>query len=67
MNKVTVKGVEHKLNGTSIATNEVLTFKAKDQNNNDFFLGDISGGKVISVFPALNTRVCDAQTLKIAQ
>lgn len=67
MNTRTVKGVEYKLKGTPIEVGKILSFQAKDKNGNDFSLKSIEGKKVISVFPALNTRVCDAQTLQITQ
>ncbi len=65
MKKVTVKGTEYNLKGNPIAVGQKLSFKAKDKANKDFNLSDVKGKKVISAFPALNTRVCDAQTLQI--
>lgn len=60
-------GISFKLSGESIKNSERLSFKAKDKEGKDFNLEDVKGKKVISLFPALNTKVCDAQTLKIVQ
>lgn len=67
MNKLLIKGQEYKLAGDIINKGMILDFKAVNRENQDVRLADIKGIKVISVFPDINTRVCDMQTLKIAQ
>ncbi|MCP4336879.1 MAG: redoxin domain-containing protein [Mycoplasma sp.] len=67
MEKIKIKKIPFKLNGTIIEKNTKLEFKAKDKDDKDFFITDIKGKKVISLFPDINTRICDAQTKQIAQ
>ncbi len=67
MNKVTMRGNHYNLNGDVIKLNSLLEFKAKDKNNKDWFIKDIKGIKVISLFPDINTHICDGQTKQIAQ
>jgi len=62
MNKVTIKKVPFKLNGDIIGKGEVLDFKALDRNNKEVSFSDIKGKVIMSTFPDINTRVCDAQT-----
>lgn len=67
MNKLLIKGQEFKLAGDIINKGMILDFKAVDRENKDVSIAEVKGIKVISVFPDINTRVCDMQTLKIAQ
>lgn len=67
MNKVLIKGQEFNLSGEIIKVGDVLDFKAVNRENEDVQLSDVKGTKVISVFPDINTRVCDMQTVRIAQ
>lgn len=67
MNKVTIKKVPFKLNGDIIGKGEVLDFKALDRNNKEVSFSDIKGKVIMSTFPDINTRVCDAQTQWIAR
>lgn len=65
MNKITVKGLPFKLTGEVILVGQKLEFTAVDMEGQDFDTSDIKGIKVISIFPALNTKVCDLQTARI--
>ena len=67
MNKVTIKKIPFKLSGETIEKNNKLVFKAEGKDHEDFYIEDIKGMKVISLFPDINTRVCDFQTQEIAK
>ncbi|CAM9126325.1 redoxin domain-containing protein [Mycoplasma marinum] len=67
MNKIKIKGIPFKLKGNPITKGEVLKFKAKGTNKKDFELESVKGTKVISIFPDINTSVCDRQTQEIAR
>ncbi|RTZ68818.1 MAG: hypothetical protein DSZ21_01060 [Tenericutes bacterium] len=63
MNKVKIKGIPFKLNGEIIKKDSNLSFKVVDRNNKDFVFNSQKGITIISVFPAINTKICDKQTL----
>ena len=67
MNKIKIKGIPFKLNGDVIEKGSTLAFKVVDRNNNDFIFGTQKGITIISVFPDINTRICDEQTQWIAK
>lgn len=67
MKQVKIKGEVFNLSGESIALGSQLSFKAKDINNEDFNLSDISGPKIVSIFPDINTRICDLQTIEVSK
>lgn len=66
MNKIIVKGVPFNLSGEAIKTGATLDFKARDIHNKDKSISEIKGHKIISIFPDINTRVCDAQTHELS-
>lgn len=67
MNKVTIKTNEFNLKGDLIKVGERLSFKAKNRENKDVNIDDVEGLKILSIFPDINTRVCDLQTHRISQ
>lgn len=67
MKQVKIKGEIFNLSGESIALESQLSFKAKDINNEDFNLSNIDGPKIISIFPDINTRICDLQTIEVSK
>lgn len=67
MNKVTIKKIGFKLIGETIEKNNHLSFKAIDRNDKIVSIDDFKGIKIISLFPDIQTRVCDVQTRKIAK
>jgi len=67
MNKVKIKGIPFKLNGEIIKKDSNLSFKVIDKNNDDYIFNSQKGITIISVFPAINTKICDKQTQWIAK
>ncbi|MCK5946077.1 MAG: redoxin family protein [Mycoplasmataceae bacterium] len=67
MNKITIKKIPFKLKGDIIEKGNTLSFKAINRENKEVSIDTIKGIKVISVFPDINTSVCDEQTRKIGQ
>ena len=67
MKKVKIKGIPFKLNGELIEKGSELSFKVVDRENKDFVFGLQKGITIISVFPDINTRICDKQTQWIAK
>ncbi|NQZ29192.1 MAG: redoxin family protein [Mycoplasmatales bacterium] len=65
MNKVTLHNEPFELSGMTIEENTKLDFKAEDANG-IWDIKDIKGKKVISLFPDINTGICDVQTQLIA-
>ncbi|AMC93712.1 thiol peroxidase [Erysipelothrix larvae] len=63
--EITRKGVPTQVEGVQPKVGDVAPkFTLKDLNNNTVSLDDFLGKKVlISVFPDINTRVCDLQTV----
>ncbi|TCG11977.1 redoxin domain-containing protein [Mycoplasma todarodis] len=66
MEKAKIHHIPFKLSGPAIEKNTKLTFKAEDKNG-IWNIEDIKGKKVISLFPAINTKICDMQTQQIAK
>ena len=66
MNKVTLHNEPFELSGMTIEKNTKLSFKAEDKNG-IWNIEDIKGKKVISLFPDINTGICDIQTQEIAK
>ncbi len=67
MNKVSVKGVPFRLIGEAVKIGDTVDFRAKDIDNKIFDIREISGKKIISIFPDINTKVCDMQTHEISK
>lgn len=67
MNKVKIKGKVFNLKGDIIKKGAKLNFKAINRQNQEISLLDVQGMKIISVFPDINTSVCDKQTVEIAK
>ncbi|MCK5806826.1 MAG: redoxin family protein [Mycoplasmataceae bacterium] len=67
MNKITIHEKEFSLSGETITTGNKLEFKGIDGTGVEFNSTSLKGKKVISIFPDINTGVCDEQTVKIAQ
>lgn len=67
MNKVSIKGIKFKLIGDIVEKGTKLSFKALNRENKVVNISEITGTKIISVFPDINTRICDMQTVKISQ
>lgn len=67
MDKVTIKKVPFKLNGSIIKKGQTLSFKGVNRKNKEIKIEDVKGIKIISIFPDINTRICDAQTQTIAR
>lgn len=67
MNKVKIKGIPFRLIGESIKIGDKLVFQAKDVNDNIFNISTIKGKKILSVFPDINTKVCDLQTHELSK
>ncbi len=66
MKKVKIYHIPFKLKGPIIERHTKLTFKAEDQNGL-WDIQNIKGKKVISLFPSINTKICDNQTQTIAR
>lgn len=62
MNKITIHEKEFDLLGSVIKKGAVLDFTATNKDNELVSLTHYKGTKVISVFPDINTSVCDKQT-----
>ena len=58
---------EFSLSGETITTENKLEFKGIDGTGAEFNSTSLKGRKVISIFPDINTSICDEQTVKIAQ
>ncbi|MCK5866771.1 MAG: redoxin family protein [Mycoplasmataceae bacterium] len=67
MNKITIKQKEYALNGETIEVGNKLEFKGIDGTGAKFQSSKLKGAKVISIFPDINTGICDAQTIKVSQ
>ena len=67
MNKVTIKKIAFRLIGETIKKNNYLSFKAIDRNDKIISIDDFKGVKIISLFPDIETRICDNQTREIAK
>ena len=67
MNKITLKRIPFKLKGDVVETGNTLSFSAINRKGKEVSIDKVKGIKVISVFPDINTKVCDAQTRKIGQ
>lgn len=67
MKQVKIKGEIFNLSGESISLETVLNFKARDINDEDFDFSNLQGIKIISIFPDINTRICDLQTVEISK
>lgn len=67
MNKVKIKGIPFRLIGESINVGDKLVFQAKDINDNVFDISTIKSKKILSVFPDINTKVCDMQTHELSR
>lgn len=67
MNITKIKILKFKFKGDVVEQGKVLIFKAITSEGKEFISSDLKGTKVISVFPDVNTRICDAQTIKINQ
>ncbi|NQZ29193.1 MAG: redoxin family protein [Mycoplasmatales bacterium] len=66
MKKVKIYHIPFKLKGEVIKKDEKLVFKAEDQNG-IWDIEHVKGKKIISLFPSINTKVCDIQTQTIAK
>lgn len=67
MNSVKVKLIKFKLKGElNLPIGQELDFKAIDRSGKEVKLSDYKGKKVLSLFPDINTSVCDLQTQRIA-
>ncbi len=66
MKKVKIYHIPFKLKGPIIKRGAKLSFKAEDQSGL-WDIQDIKGKKVISLFPSINTKICDNQTQTIAR
>ena len=67
MKKVTVFKVRFSLSGETITVGQKLEFKGIDGTGVEFDSTSLKGRKVISIFPDINTSICDMQTIKIAK
>lgn len=67
MNKVKIKFISFKLKGELIKENSTLTFSAINKNGELVSSSDYKGVKIISVYPDINTKVCDLQTQEISK
>lgn len=67
MKQVTIKGEIHSLKGELISKGSELKFRAKDASDTVVNSFDYNGYKIISVFPDINTRICDLQTMEISK
>ena len=67
MNKITLKQKEYALNGETIEVGTKVECKGEDAAGAKFQSKKIKGPKVISIFPDINTGICDAQTIKISK
>lgn len=65
--KVKMKGIKMNLVGDLVAKGDSMSFSATKTNFLSFKLDKLKGWKVISVFPSINTRVCDEQTKNIIE
>lgn len=52
---------------TTLQIGQTFIFKGKLENNQDFRSDEVPSCKVLSFFPKLNTKICDLQSLKIAE
>lgn len=68
-NQITLKGEPIVVEGTLPTVGEPAPeFTLKDLNNKEVSLSDFKGKRVlVSVFPDINTRVCDIQTVRFFQ
>ncbi len=67
MNKVTIKKIPFMLKGDIINPGAKLNFSAENLDSSTFELAKINGVKILSTFPDINTKICDAQTQEIAK
>lgn len=65
MNNFKSHGNEINLEGSLIKVGDTLSFSATKTDFSNFDFSGVSGKKVISVFPSINTSVCDEQTREI--
>lgn len=67
MNKTRILLAKFKFKGQIIKVGNKLQFKAQNTNGTIFDISKVKGNKIISIFPALNTKICDKQTMTIAR
>lgn len=67
MKKIKIAGLPFKLRGKTIQIGDFLDFKAVDRFQQEVYLREIKGVKVISLFPSIQTKVCSIQTQQIAR
>lgn len=67
MNSTKKYGEVVKFSGEVIKEGSTLEFKAITHEDKDFDIKNIKGTKVISLFPSVNTKICDLQTMEIAK
>lgn len=65
MNSTRILLKKYAFKGEVITKGNHLSFKAITKDNKEFDIEDIKGIKVISIFPDINTSVCDKQTIEI--
>lgn len=65
MNSTRILIKKYMFKGEVIKEGSNLSFKALTKDNKEFNINDIKGIKVISLFPDINTRICDMQTMEI--
>ena len=65
MNKIKIHNKEYALLGDVIKSGSTLDFVATNKENKLVSIDTYKGKKVISVFPDINTSVCDEQTQTI--
>lgn len=66
MNNITIKNMPFKLLDNAVEIGETIHFKARDKNNQDVMISDFKGQKIISIFPDIETKVCDMQTHELS-
>lgn len=67
MDKTKILFKSFKFQGDVIKEGSTLNFKAMEPNGNIFDISKLKGVKIISIFPKLNTKVCDKQTYEMAR
>lgn len=67
MNKITIQKEVFELNGEIVKEGRKLDFSAINRAGQKVDFKDLKGSVVISVFPDINTGICDAQTQAIAK
>lgn len=67
MNYIKIFGFHFKLRGKTIKVGDKLHFRAVNRHQQEVYLHDFKGPKVISLIPNIKTHVCDLQTQQIAK